>query len=306
MKPLSVFLIASLVGLGACAGASRSGNPATRDASPSSNIQVGYTTTLPELEAAQAAGFDYLELRVTEIAPLSDEEFEQTYQRIKRLKIPTPVANYFIPGSVKVTGPNTDEAKQMAYVNGALDRMKRLGVEYIVFGSSGARNYPKDFPKEKAYAQLVDFCKRVAPEAQRRGITILIEPLRTQESNIVNTVRDGYDLVKAVNHPNFQLMADFYHIAYNHEDPEIVVEARDYIHHLHMANPVGRVFPLSWKEYDYAPFFEALRRSGYHGRISIEATTKDMAHDGPLAIRMMREAFDPSFTLPRGPSPRLP
>jgi sugar phosphate isomerase/epimerase len=307
MSHLSVLLLAaSLAGLGACAGASRSEDPAPRGANPSSDIQVGYTATLPELEAAQAAGFDYLELRVTEIAPLSDAQFEQTYQRIKRLKIPTPVANYFLPGSIKVTGPNTDEAKQMAYVNGALDRMKRLGVEYIVFGSSGARNYPKDFPKEKAYAQLVDFCKRVAPEAQRRGITILIEPLRTQESNIVNTVRDGYDLVKAVNHPNFQLMADFYHIAYNHEDPEIVVEARDRIHHLHMANPVGRVFPLSWKEYDYAPFFAALRRSGYHGRISIEASTKDMAHDGPLSIRMMREAFDPSFALPRGPSAPLP
>jgi sugar phosphate isomerase/epimerase len=205
-----------------------------------------------------------------------------------------------------VTGPDTDEAKQMEYVNGALDRMKRLGVEYIVFGSSGARNYPKDFPKEEAYAQLVDFCKRVAPEAQRRGITILIEPLRTEESNIVNTVRDGFDLVKAVDHPNFQLMADFYHIAYNHEDPEIVVEARDYIHHLHMANPVGRVFPLSWTEYDYAPFFEALRRSGYHGRISIEATTKEMANEGPKSIEMMRQAFDPSFALPRGPDAPLP
>lgn len=307
MSRLPVLLLAaSLVGLGACTGASRSEAPAARDSSPSSNIQVGYTATLPELEAAQAAGFDYLELRVSEIAALSDEEFEQTVQRIQRLKIPTPVANYFVPGSVKVTGPSTDEAKQMAYVNGALDRMKRLGVEYIVFGSSGARNYPKDFPKEEAYAQLVDFCKRVAPEAQRRGITILIEPLRTQESNIVNTVRDGWELVKAVNHPNFQLMADFYHIAYNHEDPEIVVEARDQIHHLHMANPVGRVFPLSWKEYDYAPFFQALRRSGYHGRISIEASTKDMAKEGPRSIRMMREAFDPAFALERGPAAPLP
>ena len=138
MRRLSVLLVASLLGLGACAGAGRSGDPAPRDANPAPDIQVGYTATLPELEATQAAGFDYIELRVTEIAPLSDEEFEQTFQRIKRLKIPTPVANYFLPGSIKVTGPNTDEAKQMAYVNGALDRMKRLGVEYIVFGSSGA------------------------------------------------------------------------------------------------------------------------------------------------------------------------
>jgi sugar phosphate isomerase/epimerase len=263
-----------------------------------SNIQVGYTATLPELEATQAAGFDYIELRVSEIAALSDAEFEQTVQRIKRLTIPTPVANYFVPGSIKLTGPKTDPAKEMAYVNLGLDRMKRLGVEYIVFGSSGARNYPKDFPKEEAYAQLVDFAKRVAPEAQRRGIVILVEPLRKQESNIVNTDREGLEWVKAVNHPNFQLMVDFYHLAIEHEDPVIIEQAIGYIHHLHMANPEGRVFPLSWKEYDYSPFFAALRRAGYHGRISIEASTTDIAKDGPIAIKMMREGFDPSFKLP--------
>ena len=41
-----------------------------------------------------------------------------------------------------------------------------------------------------------------------------------------------------------------------------------------MANPQGRVFPLTWDEFDYAPFFATLRAIGYSGRMSIEASTR--------------------------------
>ena len=82
----------------------------------------------------------------------------------------------------------------------------------------------------------------------------------------------SFELVNAVNDPNFQLMIDFYHLASEREDPAIVLTAREHLRHLHMANPQGRVFPLAWDEYDYAPFFASLRRIGYDKRISIEAS----------------------------------
>ena len=48
-------------------------------------------------------------------------------------------------------------------------------------------------------------------------------------------------------------MIDFYHLASEKEDPEIVIRAASHIRHLHTANPTGRVFPLDWTEFDYAP-----------------------------------------------------
>jgi sugar phosphate isomerase/epimerase len=152
---------------------------------------------------------------------------------------------------------------------------------------------PAGFPKEEGFNQLVDFLRRIAPEARAAKITIAMEPLRRQESNIINTAAEGLALVKAVNDPNIQLMVDFYHLASEQEDPEIVVTARDHIRHLHMANPQGRVFPLKWEEYDYAPFFAKLRQTGYDQRISIEAGSKDVAGEGPQSIALMRRAFGP-------------
>ena len=115
-------------------------------------------------------------------------------------------------------------------------RLSTLGVEVLVFGSGGARRVPDGFDRGQAWTQLVDFSRRAADAARPYKITVAIEPLRQQETNIINTAAEGLELVNAVNHPNFQLMIDFYHLASEHEDPAIVLEAKDHCH-LHVANP---------------------------------------------------------------------
>jgi D-psicose/D-tagatose/L-ribulose 3-epimerase len=261
-------------------------------AEQAARIFVGYCVGLKGLETAKAAGFDYVELGVTEIAALSDDEFETALARVKQVGIPTPNANLFIPASTRLTGPEAaDPEAVMAYVRKAFGRLNRLGVKIVCFGSGGARRVPDKFPKEEAFKQLVAFGKRAAREAAAHGITIVIEPLRQQETNIINTAAEGLELVAAVGDPNFELLIDFYHLASEKEDPAIIFRARDHIRHLHMANPQGRVFPLEWGEFDYAPFFENLRRIGYTGGISVEASSKDAASEGPRAIALLRNAF---------------
>src|SRR5258705_6213658 len=255
-------------------------------------VQVGLCTALKGIDAAKAAGFEYLELGTSEIAGLSDADYEAAVARIKQLGLPVPVANLFLPATLKVTGPALDQEEQLRYVRKAFARLSRLGTGIVVFGSGGARRVPDGFPKADAVKQLVEFGRRVAPEARNANITIAVEPLRRQETNIVNSAAEGLDLVNAIDHPNFQLMIDFYHLASEGEDPAIVLRAREHIRHLHMANPQGRVFPLAWEEYDYAPFFANLRKIGYDKRISIEAAAKDFPLEAPRAISLLRHAFE--------------
>jgi len=259
----------------------------------SARVQVGWCAPLKSLAAARQAGFDYVELGTTEIADLPDPEFDQAVEQIRQAGLPVPVTNLFLPATLKVTGPAIDPDAQMAYVRKAFARLSRIGTEIVVFGSGGARRVPDGFSKDEAFRQLTDFGRRVAPEAQARGITVAIEPLRHEESNIINSAAEGLALVEAVGHPNFQLMIDFYHLASEKEDPSIVVRAGSHLRHLHTANPTGRVFPRQWEEFDYAPFFATLRNAGYQKRISVEANTTDIATDGPQAIALLRRAFQP-------------
>ena len=260
-------------------------------AAPRPSVQVGYCTSVKNIAAAKAAGFDYIEVGTSEIAAMSDVDFEQALQNAKQVGLPVPAANTFVPATVRLTGPETDAEQQLVYVRKALDRVSKLGVQVVVFGSGGARRVPDGFSKNEAFTQLVAFGKRIAPEARARGITIAVEPLRKEETNIINSAGEGLALVEAINDPNFQLMIDFFHLASEHEDPAIVVKAREHLRHLHTANPNGRVFPLDWNEFDYAPFFANLRAIGYTGRISVEASTRDLTTEAPRSIALLRHAF---------------
>jgi sugar phosphate isomerase/epimerase len=178
----------------------------------------------------------------------------------------------------------------MAYVTATLGRLKKLGVKVVVFGSGGARRVPDGFSKDEAFTQLVDFCRRTAPIARENGITIVVEPLRKQETNIINTAREGLALVKAVDRPEIRLLVDYYHLTEEGESPDIIAEAGPLLAHAHIANPTGRVFPLQADESPYAAFFSNLCKIGYQGRLSVEASTKDFATEAPQAIALLRKA----------------
>jgi D-psicose/D-tagatose/L-ribulose 3-epimerase len=260
-------------------------------AQPGGKVKVGYCGPLKDTDAVKAAGFDYMEVRTSEVAALSDGDYEKAAAKFRELGLPVLSANLFLPGDIKVTGPLIDKERQMEYVRRALDRVSRLGVRLVVFGSGGARQVPEGFSKQEAFEQLVDFGKRIAPEARSRNITIAIEPLRHQESNIINSAAEGLQWVNAVNDPNIQLMIDYYHFQVEKEDLGDIFKVKDHLRHLHMANPNGRVMPLKWEEYDYAPFFADLREIHYDRMISLEASTKDLRTEGPPAIALLRRAF---------------
>ena len=202
-----------------------------------------------------------------------------------------PTTYQFILGKMKITGPEINNDEEKAYFQKALDRVAKLGAHTVVVGSGTARQYPEGFSKDEAFRQLIDFFKRLGPEARKRQIVIAIEPLRRQESNIINSMGEGLQLIEAVNDPNIQLNLDFYHLESEKEDPAIILKAATHIAHVHMANPINRVFPLKWGEYNYAPFFENLRKIGYDKEISIEGATKDFPNEAPRAIAFLRNAM---------------
>jgi len=260
-------------------------------AQPPAKVQVGVCIDVDRLEAAQAAGFDYLEVPASKVAGLTDEQFQLLRLQVSQLRVPVAAANNFIPAAIKLVGPDIDKSRQESYVASAFGRLRTLGVSVVVLGSGGARRVPEGFARGDAFGQLVDFCRRIAPMAREKGITIAIEPLRRQETNIINSAREGLALVKAVDRPEIQLLVDYYHLAEEGESADILLEAGRRLVHTHLANPKGRVYPSSPGESNYAPFFRNLCAIGYAGRLSIEASTPDFAAQAPQSLAMLRRAL---------------
>jgi D-psicose/D-tagatose/L-ribulose 3-epimerase len=245
-------------------------------------IGIGVVETMASL------GFDYIELSLADVMDLPQEAFQQLALRLERSGIPCDTCNNFFPSHIRLTGEAADPAIAMEYARPALARAARLGARVIVFGSSGAKNVPAGFAHEAAWRQLVALLKQLGPVAAGHDIVIAIEPINRQESNIVTLAAEGLRLAADVDHPNIQLLIDFYHLMMEREDPDVILRAGSAIRHLHVAEVEGRRFPRAIGS-AVSGCFDRVRRIGYTGRCSIEAVTDDFPADAGHALHILRQ-----------------
>lgn len=250
-------------------------------------------TGMEWIEKLAEYGFDYAELPIAQLMELSDGDFETLKKRLKATGIQCETGNNLFPVTMRLTGPDTNIETIKEYAEKAFFKEASLGVEYCVFGSGPAKNVPDGFPKEKGLSQVVSMLREIAGIAQKNGIGIVIEPLRKEECNLINTFEEGVELARAVNEENVKVLIDFYHLTEEKESvSHIVKDGREFLRHVHIANPVGRVYPKVFTEADYGPFIEALHTVGYDARISCEAySLNGFDKDAPAAVEFFRQYF---------------
>ena len=242
------------------------------------------------LEDAKKAGFEHVELALQDVLNLDEPAFLALKEKLRGLGIPALVGYNLVPNDLLITGPATDRTKQDAHLKHALLRVGKngLGLKYVVLGSGKARQVPDGFPRDQAYAQLVEFSRRLADEAQAQGVEVLVQPLRRTDTNLVNTVPEAIELADEVDRPNFHVLVDYSFLVIGGESPDVVKAAGKHLKHVWMANPTNRVYPMRADEADYAGFFAALKAAGYRGGLSVHAKTDDFAADAPRAIAFLR------------------
>ncbi|MGD0869290.1 MAG: sugar phosphate isomerase/epimerase family protein [Bryobacteraceae bacterium] len=233
-------------------------------------VEIGVCGSIDDFAKAAQFGFDYFEPSAAAVAALTEPAFADFEKRVSKSKLRCECFNSFIR-TLMVVGPKVDRDALTAYMNTALDRCRALGGAIIVWGSAGSRNVPEGYSRDQAWQQIQSFLGLAGDLAKSRKIVIAIEPLRKQESNIINSGAEALRLVREVNHPNVKMIIDYYHLRQENEDPGILVEARDAIVHLHFANPNGRVWPKNAGEDPlYGRFFELVKKTGFRGGLSIE------------------------------------
>lgn len=239
-------------------------------------MRFGICTSVEKSAAVKAAGWDYVEEGVQRLlaATVPDSEWRGA-DVVKSASLPTPAGNTLVPGSLKIVGPDADLSRLEAYMRIVLRRAEMVGMRTLVFGSGGARHVPDGFDRARAREQIVAFASMSARIAANHGVTLVVEPLNRGECNIINSVAEGMEYVRAVNHPNLQCLVDSYHFWLEDEPLENLRAAMPWIKHVHVADKVGRVAPGLSGQSDYKPFFRVLKQGGYNGLISFEGKAMD-------------------------------
>ena len=245
---------------------------------------------IERLEALGTFGYDYVEMPLAQMMALTESQFQAVVEYVDSTGIPCEACNNFIPASYPITGNRVDKIHIEEYLNEAIERAARLGAKSIVFGSSGAKNVPPGFAMERAWEQVVETLLLVDEIIGQRDIKIAIEPLCRVESNIVVNAHEGLQLAQEVDRANIRLLIDYYHLQMEKEDHSIIEKAKDYLQHIHLANPSGRAYPQTSDGVDYRTFITNLREVGYDSRISIEAYTDQFNVSAPEALTAVRNA----------------
>jgi len=237
-------------------------------------VELGVCGKPDDISKIEQYGFDYLEPSGSGIANMTDTAFAAFRDQVKASKVYCQSVITLISNpKLKVVGPDVDLDAVSSYLDSTLDRCKSLGVSVAVWGSAGSRRVPDGYSRDTAWDQIKAYLKRAGEIAKSKQIVIGIEPLRKQESNIINSGAEALRLVHEVNHPGVKMIIDYYHMRIENEDPEIVRTAKEHIVHLHFANPAGRRWPHSDDEDPvYARFFKILKEIDYKGGLSIEGT----------------------------------
>lgn len=130
-------------------------------------------------------------------------------------------------------------------------------------------HYYDDLPKSETEAMAVQVMGELAEIAKESDVVIVLEPVTMLQTNFINSTQDGIDIVRRINHPNFQLMIDIYHS--NIEDPDIyksLVDSKEILGHVHFADNNRRIPGTCG--FDFEKIIETLRTIGYTGAVSIE------------------------------------
>jgi D-psicose/D-tagatose/L-ribulose 3-epimerase len=236
-------------------------------------------------------GYDFFETTVAGLLKPSEEDasFRQAFAAVKAAALPCEAVNCFIPGDLKITGPQVDFEALKSFATIACGRAGEAGVEIIVFGSGGARAIPDGYDRTAAMSQIVRFCEMLGPVAGEHGVTIAVEPLNAAECNILTTVGESADLVRRVDHPAVRLLVDGYHWGKDDDSAEDVVAAGDLLVHAHVATTTQRLAPGAEPCAKMPAFFECLAKAGYNGRISVEGVIPNPPEDLGSALVLMKK-----------------
>ncbi len=235
----------------------------------------------PDYAKLKDFGYDYIEGIFMSYATASDDDRAAMIKKLKEVQLPVDHTNgLLLPEFVLCGQKPSPQSKLKEYLLRGFELAAELGVKSSVIGSGISRSVPDGFDRHTAEIQFSEALLMIADIAQSFNILLLIEPLNIHETNMINTVAEGYDWVNYMGHANIRLLADAYHMRVENEDYETLANYTKHLSHTHIAAAESgtdkfRSFPRITNPHNEKEFITVLKKIGYSGDLTVEASPED-------------------------------
>jgi sugar phosphate isomerase/epimerase len=140
----------------------------------------------------------------------------------------------------------------------------------VVFGSPKQRSSAAGSSSAEAVQLFRDGMSSVAPHAEMRQVTLLVEALSPAQTDVITSLAEAVSVVEQIASPAVETMFDV-HNAVNETEPHSVLLDRYFRHikHVHVNEMDGREPGMG--AYDFLNLLRKLSEMNYAGWVSLEA-----------------------------------
>ncbi len=237
------------------------------------------------LERIVEAGYSNVEL-IGEYKKWSEQEWKQAIQKSKQLDI-----TFDVTAGLRhaVANPHERDAL-LADVSYELSSMERLNCPALIIMSG---NVVPGMPRAVQHESCIEGLKRAAAlvegkQIKGQPVRLLLENIDPEENPkyYMTSVAEGFEIVRAVDHPQVRLLYDFFHEQISEGNLIEKLEKNiDYTGLVHIADVPGRHIP-GIGEINYDNIYRKLVELKYDRTVAMEFLP---IHDGVAELRRAKE-----------------
>lgn len=215
-----------------------------------------------------ALGYDGVELMTLNPKELDWEEVKSLLEKHHLKAALVCTGEIFGQLKLSYTDPDADIRKE------AIRRTKEI-IDFAGFLGSDINigrirgQYNKLLSRKETWDLAVAAFKEISIYAQEKKVRIALETVTIMQTNFINTLEEGLQMVKDVDEENFRLMMDIFHLNLEEKDIYDAIRAyKDYNIHVHLADN-NRRYP-GHCGLDFEKIIRTFRECGYDGTYSTE------------------------------------
>ncbi len=223
----------------------------------------------------KAWGFDGVEIAIENPADI-DAGFVKA-QLDRHGMVCTSVCACF-PPSRDLRGTKTQQRASVVYLKRLVDIADVLGTNIVMgplYSATGRADAVPVGEYKKQWFTVRGHLKTICAYAEANGKIICMEPLNRFETDFINTVEQGLQMICEVKSPALKLLLDTFHMNIEEKNPAAAIRrAGKHVGHIH-ASASDRGTPGN-DHVDWRGVAAALREIQYEGAVVIESFTQDV------------------------------
>ena len=218
---------------------------------------------------AAELGFDAIELFAPGPDAVSQQELSALLQshRLKLAAVGTGAG--WVKHKLTLTSPDQSiRQRATEFIRSMIDFGGVHGAPAIIGSMQG--RWGEGVSREQAMSWLQEALNELGSHANRRGVPLIYEPLNRYETNLVNHVATGVELMESLQTDNVRLLADLFHMNIEESDlAAALIAGGKWIGHIHFVDSNRR--PAGFGHLRLPPIVAALKSINYEGYLSAEA-----------------------------------